>query len=176
MRLSAGYSLFPEIRTNGQRLPELVRQEESFPDSKVPTRANSRSAHKREVFEWEFPARNKEIRACFIPDDPELVFINADYKNIELVIAAHFAREERMLEIFRRGGDVHTETASTVLGDPAARQEAKTVDFGCLYGGGWQRLQLTARTEFGLEFSMRSSGQISRSRLIRRVLRIGKDI
>jgi DNA polymerase I-like protein with 3'-5' exonuclease and polymerase domains len=97
--------------------------------------------------------RSKEIRTCFVPDDPELVFVEADYSNIELRIAAYFAREERLLEVFRHGGDVHKETASTVLGDPAARQEAKTVNFGCLYGGGWERLQITARTEFGLEFS-----------------------
>jgi DNA polymerase-1 len=97
--------------------------------------------------------RNKEIRSCFIPDDPDFVFVEADYSNIELRIAAHFAREERLLDMFRNGGDVHTETATHVLGDSKARQEAKTVNFGCLYGGGWERLQITARTEFGLEFS-----------------------
>jgi DNA polymerase-1 len=98
--------------------------------------------------------RDKEIRACFVPDDPELVFVEADYSNIELRIAAWFAREERLLEVFRQpNGDVHRETASRVLGDPAARQEAKTINFGCLYGGGWERLKITARTEFGLEFS-----------------------
>jgi DNA polymerase I len=34
--------------------------------------------------------RSKEVRSCFIPDDPELVFVEADYSNIELRIAAWF--------------------------------------------------------------------------------------
>ena len=59
--------------------------------------------------------RNSEIRGCFIPDD-SFVLIEADFSNIEMRIAAWFAREERMLAIFRDGGDVHGETAALILG------------------------------------------------------------
>jgi len=97
--------------------------------------------------------RDPEVRALFIPDSEDRVFVYADYRNIELVIAAQLAREERMLEVFRNGGDIHTETAQRVLGNASAGQQAKTINFGCLYGGGPARLRITARTEFGLEFS-----------------------
>ena len=64
-----------------------------------------------------------------------------------------------MLEVFRNGGDIHGETAARVLGDRAARQPAKPVNFGCLYGGGAERLRITARTEFGIEFSPEQAKQ-----------------
>ena len=58
-----------------------------------------------------------------------------------------------MLAIFRDGGDVHGETAALILGDRQARQSAKPINFGCLYGGGAERLRITARTNNGIEFS-----------------------
>ncbi|MGA7881751.1 MAG: DNA polymerase [Terrimicrobiaceae bacterium] len=96
--------------------------------------------------------RDSEIRCCLIPDDG-FALIEADFSNIEMRIAAWFAREERMLAIFRDGGDIHGETAALVLGDRQARQPAKPINFGCLYGGGAERLRITARTDYGIEFS-----------------------
>jgi DNA polymerase-1 len=103
--------------------------------------------------------RNSEVRGCFIPDDPELVLIEADYSNIEMRVAAWFAREPRLLEVFRNGGDIHGETAERVLGDRKARQPAKPINFGCIYGGGSERLRITARTEFGVEFAPEQAKQ-----------------
>ena len=77
----------------------------------------------------------------------EAVLIEADYASIEMRIAAWIAREERMLAVFRNGGDIHGETAALVLGDRQARQPAKPINFGCLYGGGAERLRITARTD-----------------------------
>ena len=102
--------------------------------------------------------RDSEIRGCFIPDDG-CVLIEADFSNIEMRIAAWFAREERMLAVFRDGGDIHGETAALILGDRQARQPAKPINFGCLYGGGAERLRITARTKYGIEFSAEQAKQ-----------------
>jgi DNA polymerase-1 len=102
--------------------------------------------------------RNSKIRGCIIADDG-FVLIDPDFANIEMRIAAWFAQEPRMLEVFRNGGDIHGETAARVLGDRQARQPAKPVNFGCLYGGGAERLRITARTEFGIEFSPEQAKQ-----------------
>jgi DNA polymerase I len=45
------------------------------------------------------------------------------------------------------------------LHDCHARQAAKPVNFGCLYGGGSERLRITARTEFGVEFTPEQAKQ-----------------
>jgi DNA polymerase I len=98
------------------------------------------------------PSREPEIRGCFIADDG-CVFIESDYVAIEMRIAAWFARDPRMLGVFRNGQDIHGETAERVLGDRQARQPAKPINFGCLYGSGSERLRITARTKFGIEFT-----------------------
>lgn len=61
-----------------------------------------------------------------------------DYSQIELRVAAHLAGEDTMLEIYRCGGDIHTETAMAVTGkksvEKSDRTKAKAVNFGFLYG------------------------------------------
>ena len=81
----------------------------------------------------------REIRACFVAE-PGNVLISADYSQVELRVLAHIADEEVLKEIFRRGEDVHTATAASILGvDPAqldagARSKAKMVNYGIVYG------------------------------------------
>ena len=68
--------------------------------------------------------------------------IDADYSQIELRVLAHLANDENMIRTFREGGDIHTETASSVFGIPEAlmdadtRRKAKAVNFGIVYGIG----------------------------------------
>ena len=56
----------------------------------------------------------REIRACFIAE-PGNVLLSVDYSQVELRVLAHIAGEDVLREIFKRGEDVHTETASAGL-------------------------------------------------------------
>ena len=81
----------------------------------------------------------REIRGCF-EADPQNVLISADYSQIELRVLAHVADEPVLKEIFRRGEDVHTATASQVFGvqpdaiDPGMRSKSKMINYGIVYG------------------------------------------
>jgi DNA polymerase-1 len=81
----------------------------------------------------------REIRACFIAE-PGDALLAIDYSQVELRILAHIAGEEVLKEIFRRGEDVHTATASTILRTPpeqldaGSRSKAKMVNYGIVYG------------------------------------------
>jgi len=81
----------------------------------------------------------REIRACFVAE-PGNLLVAADYSQVELRVLAHIADEPALKEIFRRGEDVHTATASEVLGVPAEqldegmRSKAKMVNYGIVYG------------------------------------------
>jgi DNA polymerase I len=85
-------------------------------------------------------ARGKQIRKAFVPRNDEYLFMSADYSQIELRIAASFAKDETMIEAFRSKRDIHTTTAAKVFGVPLAevtpdmRRKAKEVNFGILYG------------------------------------------
>jgi DNA polymerase-1 len=78
----------------------------------------------------------REIRACFVASEGKKL-ISADYSQVELRLLAHIAGEDVLKEIFRRGEDVHTATAETILGgktDPGTRSKAKMVNYGIVYG------------------------------------------
>ena len=84
-------------------------------------------------------ALGREIRAAFIPRDGWKL-LTADYSQIELRLLAHFSDDPLLVEAFRNGEDIHTRTASEVLGvpplmiTPDARRSAKAVNFGIVYG------------------------------------------
>ncbi len=81
----------------------------------------------------------REIRGCF-EAAPGHVLISADYSQIELRVLAHVADEPVLKEIFRRGEDVHTATASQVFEvdaadiDPGMRSKSKMINYGIVYG------------------------------------------
>lgn len=99
--------------------------------------------------------RLPELRAAFRPPEGRAL-IKADYSQIELRIAAVIANEHRMLEAYRQGQDLHSLTASRVLGKAPSevtkhdRQLAKALNFGLVYGMGAESLRNYARTNYGL--------------------------
>jgi DNA polymerase-1 len=84
-------------------------------------------------------ALGREIRGCF-DAEPGNVLLSADYSQIELRVLAHIADEPVLKEIFVRGEDVHTATASKVFQtapedlDLGQRSKAKMVNYGIVYG------------------------------------------
>jgi len=84
-------------------------------------------------------ALGREIRAAFVPREDWKLLV-ADYSQIELRLLAHMSGDELLVEAFRNGEDIHTRTASEVLGvppmmiTPEARRDAKAVNFGIVYG------------------------------------------
>ncbi len=88
------------------------------------------------------PVRSEEgrrIRTAFIaPADCSIV--SADYSQVELRIMAHLSGDERLLEAFAHGEDVHRATAAEIFGvtplevGPDQRRVAKSINFGLIYG------------------------------------------
>lgn len=84
-------------------------------------------------------AEGRRIRQAFIAP-PGKRLVGADYSQIELRIMAHLSRDERLLEAFASGLDVHRATAAEVFGVAPAevsddqRRSAKAINFGLIYG------------------------------------------
>jgi DNA polymerase-1 len=85
-------------------------------------------------------AKGRQIRRAFVAREENYRFMSADYSQIELRIAASFAKDEIMIEAFRNKRDIHTTTAAKVFKvpieqvTPDMRRKAKEVNFGILYG------------------------------------------
>ena len=84
--------------------------------------------------------RGKNIRRAFVARDADHVLISADYSQIELRLMAAMSGDTAMLEAFRRGEDIHRDTASRVYDvmpafvTPEQRSKCKMVNFGIIYG------------------------------------------
>jgi DNA polymerase-1 len=84
-------------------------------------------------------ALGREIRNTF-DAAPGNVLLSADYEQVELRVLAHIADEPVLKEIFVRGEDVHTATASKVFNTPpdqldlGQRSKAKMINYGIVYG------------------------------------------
>ena len=83
----------------------------------------------------------QEFRKAFI-SSPGYKLASFDYSQLELRIAAHISGYKKMTAAFKRGEDIHTRTAAEIFKvapenvTPAMRREAKTLNFGLLYGMG----------------------------------------
>ena len=84
--------------------------------------------------------RGRQVRKAFVPRNDEFELMSADYSQIELRIIAALSEENHMIEAFKQGADIHTATAAKLFGIPldevtkSQRSQAKTVNFGIIYG------------------------------------------
>ncbi len=80
----------------------------------------------------------RKIRKMFIPSKADNYFISADYSQIELRVLAHISKDEKLIETFKKGVDIHTETARQIFHKQEItsneRRAAKAVNFGIIYG------------------------------------------
>lgn len=96
-----------------------------------------------------------ELRTAFVASVGNVLVI-ADYSQIELRAAAYFSVDKRMIETFIKGEDLHTKTASIVLGKSEKeitnedRQLAKALNYGLLYGQSAEGLVRYAKTRYGV--------------------------
>ncbi len=82
----------------------------------------------------------REIRKAFIPQGDDWYLLAADYSQVELRVLAHISGDNNLIEAFKNGDDIHTQTASEVFEVEAdevtsdMRRHAKVINFGIAYG------------------------------------------
>lgn len=95
------------------------------------------------------PIRSEEgrlVRQAFVAEAGYKI-VAIDYSQIELRIAAILSEDPALLDIFKRGEDVHTGVAVRVFNVPPEevtgnmRRKAKVINFGILYGMGVNALR-----------------------------------
>jgi len=112
--------------------------------------------------------REAAYRNCFRAASG-CVLIKADYEQIELRLAAEIAPDARMKKAFYEGRDLHSVTASYLLGKPetevvtdSQRQMAKAVNFGLIFGMGAKGLSSYAQNNFRVKMEEHEAAKIRR--------------
>ena len=104
---------------------------------------------------------------------PGHLLIECDLSQAELRIIAWMAKDKKMLEIYRMGGDIHTATAIAVLGITQEQWEnytkdeqdlfrfrAKAVNFGFCFSMGAAKYVGYAKTEYNIDVTERQAETI----------------
>lgn len=106
--------------------------------------------------------RDRLVRGIF-GAPPGSTFVEFDYSQIELRIAAYLARETTMLSLYSQGQDIHMAMAMRMTGKPQSevssheRKMAKAVNFGFLYGMGATKFISTALNNYGIDVTMQEA-------------------
>jgi DNA polymerase I len=88
----------------------------------------------------------RNIRKGFVAEK-DYILAAFDYSQIELRIAAFLSGDEKLIDTFKKGEDVHRRVAAEVFSvspddvDDEMRRQAKVINFGILYGMGKNALQ-----------------------------------
>ena len=97
------------------------------------------------------------VRNFFIAPEGKTL-LSLDFSQIELRVGAFYCRDERMLETYRDGGDIHDRTATVIYGegkhDKEQRTIAKNVNFGTFFGLFPRGLQRTLKFKAGLKVTL----------------------
>ena len=132
-----------------------------------------------------FASRNANLQNCprkdndpigvrnFIRADDGKMLLSLDFSQIELRVGAFYCRDEKMLETYRSGGDIHAQTTSVIFNIPfnqavdknaphykERRTIAKNCNFGVFYGLFPRGLQRTLKFKAGLDKSLEECTQI----------------
>ena len=93
----------------------------------------------------------RNIRKAFVAAK-SFKLVAFDYSQIELRVAAFLSRDEKLIENFKNGGDIHAKVATEIFDvpidmvDDEMRREAKVINFGIQYGMGVNALQQNLKT------------------------------
>ena len=126
-----------------------------------------------------FASRNPNLQNCprkdndpigirkFIVAPEGKLLMSLDFSQIELRVGAFYCRDEKMLETYRKSGDIHAQTTSVIFGIPFSqavdkganfykerRTIAKNCNFGVFYGLFPKGFQKTLKFKAGLDKSL----------------------
>ncbi len=137
------------VSTYIDNLPQMVGKDGRVHSTLLQTGAATGRMASKDPNLQNIPIRTEEgkmVRGAFVAQEGyKLVAI--DYSQIELRIAAILSEDPGMMEIFKRGEDVHAGVASRVFSVPQEevtsdmRRKAKVINFGILYGMGVNALR-----------------------------------
>ena len=104
------------------------------------------------------PSRDKTFKEIFVAERGNVLVV-ADFSQIEIRVAGQLAKDESILDQYRRGVDLHKSIVSVLSGKPLEdvtdeeRFLGKAINFGLQFGMGAKKLRKYAKDSYGVELS-----------------------
>ncbi len=156
------YKEFKEAATACSYVEKLIKFAENSPDGRIHARYNQMVRTGRMSCmdpNLQQIKKGKKHRKGFIAEINHVMCV-ADYSQLELRVVTEVSGDKNLIEIYEKGLDVHTASASLMTGVPLeevskeARSAAKVFNFSCLYGAGAKTVRRQAVSQFGLMWSL----------------------
>jgi len=96
-----------------------------------------------------------QAKMMYVPR-PGMVFLELDYSQVELRLAAYMSKCPALIDIFESGKDIHAENMKVLRCD---RTRAKNVVYGTMYGAGARKLYETL-LGYGFETSIKECSML----------------
>ena len=137
------------VSTYVDNLPPLVGKDSRLRTTFLQTGTVTGRVGSKDPNLQNIPIRTKDglaVRKAFVASKG-FTLVSMDYSQIELRIAAILSGDQKLIDIFKRGEDVHRGVALRVFGvnaeevTPEMRRRAKVINFGILYGMGVNALR-----------------------------------
>ena len=117
----------------------------------------------------QLPRDNPIVKGC-IKARPGYKIVAMDLTTAEVYVAAILAKDEALMDVFRAGGNFHSNIAKRVFKLPckaedvaemytAKRQAAKAVTFGIMYGAGPAKISEQVTKDGGVYFSKQEASE-----------------
>ena len=118
----------------------------------------------------QLPRDNPIVKGC-MKAKPGNKIVAMDLTTAEVYCAAVLAKDESLKNVFRSGGNFHSNIAKIVFGltceadevaelYPMERQAAKAVTFGIMYGAGPKKISWQVTKDSGKEFTVREAKEV----------------
>ena len=118
----------------------------------------------------QLPRDNPTVKGC-IKARPGHKIVSMDLTTAEMYVAAVLAKDVGLQNVFKEGGNFHSNIAKQVFNLPCEaeqvdefykdkRQQAKAVSFGIMYGAGPAKISWQVSKDSGTEFSMHDAQSV----------------
>ena len=151
-------------------IPQLDKDERLRTNFNLHGTTSGRLSSSGKLNMQQLPRDNPIVKGC-IKAKPGHKIVAMDLTTAEVYVAAILAKDEALKDIFRAGGNFHSNVAKRVFNLPCAaedvaelystkRQAAKAVTFGIIYGAGPSKISDEVTKSGGVPFSTKEAAQV----------------
>ncbi len=151
-------------------LPQLDKDDRLRTGFNIHSTTSGRLSSSGKMNMQQIPRDNPIVKGC-IKAKPGNKIVAMDLTTAEVYVAAVLAKDENLMNVFREGGNFHSQIAKLVFDLPGTveevtehysteRQMAKAVTFGIMYGAGPNKISQQVTQDSGKYFSINEAKEV----------------